>query len=73
LSLNGIVATALSALQTNSAALNVVSNNVANINTQGYAQRTINEQTLTAGGQLEGVDIADVQRVVNQFLQQDQL
>jgi len=73
LSLNGIVATALSALQTNSAALNVISNNVANINTQGYAQRTINEQTLTAGGQLEGVDIADVQRVVNQFLQQEQL
>ena len=73
MSLNGIVATALSALQTNSAALNVISNNVANINTQGYAQRTINEQTLTAGGQLEGVDIADVQRVVNQFLQQEQL
>jgi len=73
LSLNGIVATALSALQTNSAALNVISNNVANINTQGYAQRTINEQALSTGGQLEGVDIADVQRVVNQFLQQEQL
>ena len=73
MSLNGIVATALSALQTNSAALNVISNNVANINTQGYAQRTINEQALSTGGQLEGVDIADVQRVVNQFLQQEQL
>jgi flagellar hook-associated protein 1 FlgK len=73
LSLNGIVATALSALQTNSAALNVVSNNIANINTQGYDQRTVNEQALSAGGQLEGVDIADVQRVVNQFLQQEAL
>ncbi len=73
MSLNGIVATALSALQTNSAALNIVSNNVSNLNTPGYAQRVINEQALTAGGQLEGVAIADVQRVVNQFLQQEAL
>jgi flagellar hook-associated protein 1 FlgK len=71
--LNGIVASALSALQTNSAALNVVSNNVANINTPGYAQRQINEQAFSAGGQLEGVSIADVQRVVNEFLQQETL
>ncbi|MGD0189501.1 MAG: flagellar hook-associated protein FlgK [Rhizomicrobium sp.] len=73
MSLNGIVQTALSALQTNSSALNVVSNNIANINTQGYAQRQVNEQAMTAGGQLEGVDVADVQRVVNQFLQQEAL
>ena len=73
MSLNGIVSSALSALQTNSAALNVVSNNVANLNTQGYAQRAINEQAFSAGGHLEGVSIADVQRVVNQFLQQEAL
>lgn len=73
MSLNGIVATALSALQTNSAALNVVSENIANLNTPGYAQRQVNEQTLTAGGQLEGVGIADVQRVINKFLQQEAL
>src|ERR1019366_1512291 len=30
-----------------------------------------NEQTLAAGGQLMGVDIASVQRVVDQFLQQE--
>jgi flagellar hook-associated protein 1 FlgK len=72
-SLNGIAATALSALQTSSAALGVVSNNVANINTPGYARRVVNEQTLTAGGQLMGVDIASVQRVVDQYLQQENL
>jgi flagellar hook-associated protein 1 FlgK len=71
--LNGILSSALSALQTNQAALNVVSNNIANINTPGYAQRTVNEQPLVTGGQLAGVDIADVQRVVNQFLQQESL
>jgi len=72
-SLNGITASALSALQTNQAALNVVSNNVANLNTPGYARRVVNEQTLAVGGQLAGVDIASVERVTNQFLQQEQL
>ena len=73
MSLNGIAASALSALQTNSAALSVVSNNVANINTPGYARRVVNEQTLSVGGQLMGVDIATVQRVADQFLQQESL
>lgn len=73
MSLNGITASAISALQTNQAALNVVSNNVANLNTSGYARRVVNESTLAAGGQLSGVDIASIQRVTNQFLQQEQL
>ena len=72
-SLNGITASALSALQTNQSALNTVANNVANLNTPGYARRVVNEQTLNVGGQLVGVDIASVQRVTNQFLQQEQL
>ena len=73
LALNGIMASALSALQTNSAALRVVSNNVANMNTQGYARRIVQEQALTVGGQLAGVDISDVQRVADQFLAQETL
>ena len=73
MSLNGIAASALSALKTNSAALGVVSNNVANLNTPGYARRVVNEQTLALGGQLVGVDIANVQRVVDQFLQQENI
>jgi flagellar hook-associated protein 1 FlgK len=73
LSLNGIAAAALTALKSNSAALAVTSNNVANINTQGYARRVVNQQTLAPGGQLMGVDIASVQRVVDRFLQQESL
>ena len=73
MSLNGIAASALTALKTNSAALSVVSNNVANMNTPGYARRVVNEQTLAPGGQLMGVDIASVQRVVDKFLQQESL
>jgi flagellar hook-associated protein 1 FlgK len=67
------MSSALTALQTNSAALNVVSNNVANINTPGYTRRVVNEQPLMAGSQLAGVDIADVQRVVDQYLAQENL
>lgn len=73
MSLNGILASALSALQTNSSALRVVSNNVANINTDGYARRVVNQEAQDVGGQLAGVDIADIQRVADQFLNQELL
>ena len=73
MSLNGIAASALSALQTNSTALRVVSNNVANLNTQGYARRVVNQSTLSSGGELGGVTISDIQRISDQFLQAEQL
>ncbi|HUO01924.1 MAG TPA: flagellar hook-associated protein FlgK [Rhizomicrobium sp.] len=73
MSLNGITNSALTALQTNQSALGVVSNNIANINTPGYARRVVNEQALSTNGQLMGVDIASVERVVNQFLSQENL
>jgi flagellar hook-associated protein 1 len=73
LSLNGILSSALTALQTNTAALRVVSNNVANLNTPGYARRVVNEEAQTIGGQLSGVDVADIERVTNQYLTQEVL
>ncbi len=74
MSLNAIFSNAVSALQTNSAALDVVSSNISNINTPNYARRVVNEETQSAGqGQLAGVEIADVQRVVSQFLNQQVL
>ncbi|HWD28068.1 MAG TPA: flagellar hook-associated protein FlgK [Rhizomicrobium sp.] len=73
MSLNGIAASALSALQTNSTALRVVSNNVANLNTVGYARRVVNETAQASGGTLTGVDISDIQRISDQFLQTEQL
>ena len=71
MSLNGIAASALSALKTNSAALSVVSNNVTNLNTPGYARRVVNEAALSVAGHLIGVDIASVQRAADQFLSQE--
>src|ERR1700744_1155151 len=72
-SINSILSSAMSALQANTSALRVVSNNVSNINTQGYARRTVEFQTTAAGGQLTGVSASDVQRVVDQFLQAETL
>jgi len=64
---------ALSALQANTTALDVVSSNISNMNTPGYAQRVVNEQTQAVGGQLAGVQIADIERVTDQFLTQQTL
>ena len=71
--LNGITSAALSTLQTNSAALRVVSDNIANVNTPGYARRVVNLQTQGTGGTLNGVDIASVQRVIDKFLNAEAL
>ena len=67
------MSSALSALQTNSAVLRVVANNVSNVNTPGYARRVVNLEALSTGGQLGGVDMADVQRVVDQYLNRENL
>src|SRR5690242_14558663 len=60
-SLNAIAGSALSALKTSQAALGVVSNNISNLNTPGYARRVINFESLSANGQLMGVDVASIQ------------
>ncbi|MBV8976836.1 MAG: flagellar hook-associated protein FlgK [Alphaproteobacteria bacterium] len=73
MSLNGILSNALSALQTNTEALRVTSGNIANINTQGYARRVVNLQTQSAGGALGGVDIASVERAIDQYLAKETL
>lgn len=69
--LNGIMSSALSALQTNTEALRITSNNIANMNTVGYARRVVNEGTQSAGFQLGGVDIDFVQRVIDRYLNRE--
>jgi flagellar hook-associated protein 1 len=72
-SLNGISSSALSALQANTTALKVVSNNVANLNTPGYARRVVDQTTISNAGALGGVTVGDIQRVVDQFLDAERL
>ena len=71
--LNGIVSNALTSLQTNTSALKVVSQNVANLNTDNYARRDVNLAVLGSNGIISGVTIDDVNRVTDQYLTQENL
>ena len=73
MSLNGIISSGLTAILTNSAALRVTSDNIANINTPGYVRRVAQQQTLAPGGVLSGVQLSDVQRIVNDYLDKEVL
>jgi flagellar hook-associated protein 1 FlgK len=69
MSLNGILQTATSGLNAAQAALNAISDNIANVNTPGYVRKTVIQQQLVVNGAGQGVDVTGVQRVTNQYLQ----
>jgi flagellar hook-associated protein 1 len=69
MSLGTALATAMSGLRANQAALSIVSSNIANAQTPGYTtQSTIQVQTLT-GDFGSSVDVRGVNRQLNQFIQ----
>ena len=73
MSLNSILGAATSGLFAAQTQLKVVSDNIANVNTPGYAQEAVS-QTPVAGSDLAGgVQIGQITRVVDQFLQQASL
>ncbi|MEQ9555721.1 MAG: flagellar hook-associated protein FlgK [Rhodospirillales bacterium] len=59
---------AQSGLLANQTALNIVSQNVANVNTVGYSRKIIQQQSVVLAGQGAGVSIADFTRVVDKGL-----
>ena len=67
-SINGIFGSALSGLTASQTALSTISNNIANMNTTGYAREVVNQEAQVSGSQLTGVDVADIQRLTDQFL-----
>ena len=73
MALDGVLSSGLSAVLTNSAALRVTASNIANINTAGYSRRVAEQQTLAPGGQLAGVALAQIRRVVNNYLDKEVL
>ena len=68
MSLDAILRTALSGLNTNQSALRTTSQNIANVNTPGYARQDVVLQTAASGGQTMGVEIGEVRRIVDTFL-----
>ena len=69
MSLSGVIGNALSGLNASQMGLQVSSNNIANVNTPGYARSVVNLQTRSMGGAALGVDVAGVTRIADQFLQ----
>jgi flagellar hook-associated protein 1 FlgK len=69
MSLNAIMHTASSGLQTAQTQLRVVSDNVSNVNTPGYVRKIAEQQTLTSQGVGSGVEVARIRLATDRFLQ----
>lgn len=73
MAVGSILSNALSALQTNQAALNTTSANIANVNTPGYKRRVIEQEALQFGSTSAGVGIAEIRRIAATFLAREAL
>lgn len=69
MSINSILSTALSGLTASQAALRQTSNNVANVNTDGYARTQVNITARNVAGEGLGVTSDQVTRITDRFLQ----
>ena len=73
MSLNSVLGAATSGLFAAQTQLKVVSDNIANVNTPGYAREVV-QQTPVSGSELAGgVQVGEITRTVDQFLQQANL
>lgn len=72
MSLTITLQTGLSGLIASQQALSVVSQNVANANTEGYSRQVPTFEQTVIDGTVVGVDIASVNRVVDEFLIREQ-
>jgi flagellar hook-associated protein 1 FlgK len=69
MSLSGILGNALSGLSASQAGLRATSNNVANVNTPGYARTEAQLQSRNVGGVAMGVEVVGISRIVDRHLQ----
>ena len=71
MSLNIALYNAVSGLQLNQRALDVIAQNVANVNTEGYSRKVVHQESVILNGIGSGVRIADIARNVNEFMLKD--
>ncbi|SHL56403.1 flagellar hook-associated protein 1 FlgK [Bradyrhizobium lablabi] len=69
MSLGSALATAMSGLQANQAALSIVSSNIANAQTPGYVRESTNQVEVLSGDTGASVSVTGVNRQLNQFIQ----
>lgn len=68
MSISAIINNSLTGLFTSQAALRTITDNVANVNTEGYARKVVRLDPRLTGSQGSGVEIAGIERVVDKFL-----
>ena len=73
MSLNSILGAASSGLFVSQQQLGVVSDNIANVNTPGYARKTVQQTSTSQSSAGGGVSAGRISRAVDQFLQQASL
>ncbi|HZD24849.1 MAG TPA: flagellar hook-associated protein FlgK, partial [Alphaproteobacteria bacterium] len=71
MSIDGVMRTALSGLTATQSALQKTSNNIANVNTPGYIRQEVIFGTRSVDGSVAGVEIAEVRRLVDNFLNRE--
>lgn len=71
MSIDAILRSAISGLNTSQATLRTTANNIANVNTPGYARKVTHQETLVLNGETAGVKLARIERVVDEFLQRE--
>ncbi len=71
MSLNLALTSAISGLSTAQAGLDVISNNIANVNTEGYTRKVFVPESLVLAGNGAGVQIGDIINNVDQNLLKD--
>jgi len=71
MTLNLALNTAISGLSTAQAGLDVISNNIANVNTEGYTRKTFQPESLVLAGNGAGVQMGDITNNVDQNLLKD--
>ncbi len=69
MSLSAIMSAANSGLNAAQTGLRAVSDNIANVNTPGYVRKLVDQRPLVSAGMGVGVDIAQIRRAADQFLQ----
>jgi flagellar hook-associated protein 1 FlgK len=69
MSLSSALATAMSGLRANQAALSITSSNIANTQTPGYVAQRVNQVETVSGDFGAGVNVTGVSRQLDQFIQ----
>src|SRR6202035_89495 len=69
MSLGSALATAMSGLSANQAALSIVSSNIANAQTPGYVTQNVNQVALSSGSFDTGVQVTGVSRELDLYVQ----